>query len=204
MDTILLHGLGQNASAWGSVMAALPDKGAITPELSDCIGGGSWQELYSGAAARLDAAEAPLCLCGLSLGAVLALNYAAENPGRVGSMLLIAPQFRMPKALLRFQALLFCVMPERSFAESGLSRKQFIALTLDMAKLDFTPVLERVTCPVITACGERDRANSGAARRLAQLLPHGEYAEIPDSGHEANTNAPEFTAQLITKAQARR
>ena len=204
MNTVLIHGLGQGASAWDRTIAALPDKNVVAPDLSGFIGGGSWQELYSGFAAYLNTAEAPLCLCGLSLGAVLALNYAAENPGRIRSMLLIAPQFRMPKAALRFQSLLFRVMPERSFAETGLSRKQFIDLTLDMAKLDFTPVLGGISCPVITACGERDKTNSAAARRLAELLPAGEFTEIPNSGHEANIDAPEFTAQLITKAQAGR
>ncbi len=203
MKTVLIHGLGQNASAWKDVIPLLPDKNVLTVELSELIGGGTWQELSDGFTARIDALEEPVCLCGISLGAVLALDYAAENPGRVRSMLLIAPQYKMPALLLKFQALLFRIMPQSSFADSGLSKKQFIALTLDMARLDFTQALKNITCPVITACGERDSANSRASRSLAGLLKCGEFAGIPGAGHEANTDAPEFTAQLITRIQAR-
>ena len=41
-----------------------------------------------------------LNLCGLSLGAVLALNYAIDFPQRVNSLILIAPQYDMPKFLI--------------------------------------------------------------------------------------------------------
>lgn len=66
-------------------------------------GGGSYGELYSGFSRYLDELGQPLFLCGLSLGAVLALNYAIDRPGSVRGLALAAPQFRMPKALLRFQ-----------------------------------------------------------------------------------------------------
>lgn len=203
MKTVLIHGLGQDASAWKDVIPLLPDKNVMTMDLSELIGSGTWQELSNGFAAQIDSLEEPMCLCGISLGAVLALDYAAGNPGKVRSMLLIAPQYKMPVLLLKFQALLFRLMPQSSFAESGLSKKQFIALTTDMARLDFTQALNNITCPVITACGERDSANSRASRSLAELLDCGEFAEISGAGHEANTDAPEFTAQLITRIQAR-
>lgn len=203
MKTVLIHGLGQDASAWKDVIPLLPDINVLTMDLSELIGSGTWQELSNGFAARIDSLEEPVLLCGISLGAVLALNYAAGNPGKVRSMLLIAPQYKMPVLLLKFQALLFRLMPQSSFAGSGLSKKQFIALTTDMARLDFTQALNNITCPVITACGERDSANSRASRRLAELLDCGEFAKIPGAGHEANTDAPEFTAQLITRIQAR-
>lgn len=203
MKTVLIHGLGQNASAWEKVIPLLPGNDILALELSEYIGGGNWQELYNNFAARLDILEEPICLCGISLGAILALNYAVKNPGKVCSMLLIAPQYKMPKSLLKFQALLFRIMPESSFKDSGLSKKQFISLTLDMADLDYTQTLKNITCPVITACGEKDSVNRKASESLAELLTRGEFTEIPDSGHEANSDAPEFTAQLITKIQAR-
>lgn len=127
-----------------------PTKNVLTMDLSELIGSGTWQELSNGFAARIDSLEEPVLLCGISLGAVLALDYAAGNPGKVRSMLLIAPQYKMPVLLLKFQALLFRLMPQSSFAESGLSKKQFIALTTDMARLDFTQALNNITCPVIT------------------------------------------------------
>lgn len=44
-----------------------------------------------------------LNLCGLSLGVVLALNYIIDNPKKVNSLVLIAGQSEMPKALLKLQ-----------------------------------------------------------------------------------------------------
>lgn len=103
MKTILIHGLGQTAGAWNKTTELLPQEDVLCPELSAFIGGGSYGELYSGFSGYLDELGQPLFLCGLSLGAVLALNYAIDRPGSVRGLALAAPQFRMPKALLRFQ-----------------------------------------------------------------------------------------------------
>ena len=81
MKTVLIHGLGQDASAWKDVIPLLPDKNVLTMDLSELIGSGTWQELSNGFAARIDSLEEPVLLCGISLGAVLALDYAAGNAG---------------------------------------------------------------------------------------------------------------------------
>ena len=83
MKTILIHGLGQTAGAWNKTTELLPQEDVLCPELSAFIGGGSYGELYSGFRGYLDELDQPLFLCGLSLGAVLALNYAADRPGSV-------------------------------------------------------------------------------------------------------------------------
>ncbi|MFR5555446.1 MAG: alpha/beta fold hydrolase [Coprococcus sp.] len=38
-------------------------------------------------------------LCGLSLGGILALQYALEHPQKVASVVLIGTQYTMPKRL---------------------------------------------------------------------------------------------------------
>ena len=73
MKTVLIHGLGQDASAWKDVIPLLPDKNVLTMDLSELIGSGTWQKLSNGFAARIDSLEEPVRLCGISLGAVLAL-----------------------------------------------------------------------------------------------------------------------------------
>ena len=93
----------------------------------------------------------PLNLCGLSLGAVLALNYAIDFPQRVKSLILIAPQYDMPKFLLKVQNVLFKFMPESQFKDIGLTKKDFITLTNSMADMDFTSGLENVSCPVLVS-----------------------------------------------------
>lgn len=203
MKTILIHGLGQTAGAWNKTAEFLPQEDMLCPELSAFIGGGSYGELYSGFSGYLDELGQPLFLCGLSLGAVLALNYAIDRPGSVRGLALAAPQFRMPKALLRFQGAVFRLMPEKSFAGSGLTKKQMISLTGDMARLDFTPSLGRIECPVSIACGERDKANISAARELESILPQARLTVIRGAGHEINSEAPGETARFIIQALRR-
>lgn len=204
MKILLIHGLGQTASAWNEVCGFLPEDCLDVPELSGFIGKGTYQELYRGFSEHCLSINEPLCLCGLSLGAVLALNFAADHPGKTAALALIAPQYKMPRGLLKFQSALFRLMPRSSFSGSGFSKEIFLKLTGSMAELDFTPVLKTVTCPAVISCGERDKANHKAAIKLAELLPDAEYSVIPGAGHEANTDAPESTAAIIKTAINRR
>lgn len=201
MKIILIHGLGQTADSWKETISMLPSEtDVLRPELSAFYGKGGYDELYRGFTEYLDQTSQPLYLCGLSLGAVLALNYALDRPERVGGIALAAPQFRMPKTLLRFQGAVFRLMPQKAFNGSGLTKQQMISLTRDMARLDFTPELGRIECPVSIACGERDRANINAARELAALLPRSRLSVVSGAGHEINTEAPAEIAHFIAEA----
>ena len=139
----------------------------------------------------------PLNLCGLSLGAVLALNYAIDFPQRVKSLILIAPQYDMPKLLLKVQNVLFKFMPESQFKDIGLTKKDFITLTNSMADMDFTSGLENVSCPVLVLCGEKDNVNKKAARKIAENVSRAKFSTIENSGHEVNINNPKGLAKAM-------
>ena len=200
MNTIFLHGMGQNASAWGKTISYLPDTvEPLCPELSDFFSPGdcTYDRLYAAFCSYCSSFSEPFNLCGLSLGAVLALHYAIDHPENVNSMVLIAPQYNMPKFLLWVQNLLFQFMPESQFQDIGLKKHDFITLTNSMADMDLTSDLDGVRCPVLVACGDRDSANKKAARTLATKLAKAEFVAIPHSGHEANVDAPEALAGAI-------
>ncbi len=201
MQVILLHGLGQTASAWDGVISGLPPEYPIAaPELTEFTADEcTYSALYRGFCDYCGSFSKPL-LCGLSLGAVLALNYAADHPENTAGMVLIAPQFKMPKALLKLQSVLFRLMPERSFGETGYGKSEFIRLTGSMSELDFTYRLGEINCPAAVACGEKDKTNLKAARQLAELLPNAALTVIPGCGHEANIGNPAETAALIKSA----
>lgn len=139
----------------------------------------------------------PLNLCGLSLGAVLALNYAIDFPKKVKSLILIAPQYNMPKFLLKVQNVLFKFMPESQFEDIGLTKKDFITLTNSMADMDFTNGLENVSCPVLVLCGEKDNVNKKAAIKIAEKLSQSKFSTIENSGHEVNIDNPKGLAKAI-------
>ena len=122
MEMILIHGLGQTADSWTETINMLSaETDVLCPRLSDFYGKGGYDEMYRGFSEYLDNISQPLYLCGLSLGAVLALNYALDHPKRVRGLALAAPQFRMPKTLLRFPNAVFRLLPQKAFIGSGLT-----------------------------------------------------------------------------------
>ena len=195
MNLILLHGLGQSAESWNETAALLPAEWEISiPELNRFSDGNfTYGHLYEGLRGELKK-SVPSVLCGLSLGAVLALNLAIDEPELVKRLILIAPQFQMPKIMLKLQGLIFRLTPSRSFERVGITKKGMIALTESMSNLDFRDRLDRVECPALILCGERDSVNKKAAERLGGLLRN---AVIPNAGHEVNLDNPRALAKRL-------
>ena len=101
--TMLLHGLGQNSDSWKQVIDCLPTEQKEelhTPDLFALSEEISYEGLYRGWEQNCQKLPGRLHLCGLSLGAVLALDYTIRHPQRVESLVLIAGQYRSPKFLL--------------------------------------------------------------------------------------------------------
>ncbi len=198
MKTVLLHGLGQTPRDWDAVLDHVPSLDVDCPALF-AQEGVTYPRVLADLEARYADKAEPFRLCGLSLGAVLALDYTIRHPEQVSSLIWIAGQLRSPKLLIDLQNLVFRCMPGRMFRDMGLSKKDAIGLTRSMRGLDLTSGLERVTCPVLVVCGEKDRANQKAAKRLAALLPQAELHIIPGAGHQVNHDAPEAIAALLNE-----
>lgn len=202
MNYILIHGLGQNPASWDKVIENLPnDMPIYRPCLSTIVKGQkmTYENLYQAFEGTCNYLSEPLYLCGISLGAVLALHYAIKNPYRVKSLILIAPQYKMPRLLLTIQNIIFCFFPEKLFLETGLSKRKMISLTNSMKRLDFTPQLKKITCPALILCGERDRVNKKAAKMLAKNMIETQLLFINKAGHEVNVDVPVQLAEFIKK-----
>lgn len=171
------------------------------PNLASLIEGEPpcYPSLYRALVRYGESLPGPLRLCGLSLGAVLALQYAADYPQRVDSLVLLAPQFRMPRALLRVQNAVFSLLPESAFSGAGLSKKGLLALTASMAKLDLTGRLAEIRQPALVVCGTRDFANRRAAAQLARRLPNASLHWLQRVGHEINRQAPQELIRLLQR-----
>lgn len=200
MKRIYLHGLGQTAQSWNEVIRASSSDGSHqTLDLIDMIDSAesTYKQLYTKLAAYLSKEKEPFELCGLSLGAVLALNYAIKHPKKVSSLVLIAPQYRMPKTLLKIQNMVFRLMPESKFKETGLSKQSMIALCDSMKDLDFSGSLAKVNSPTLIICGQKDSANMKQARKMADSMPSAVFNSIDDAGHEVNAEAPALLAMVL-------
>lgn len=203
MTYVFIHGLGQTPSSWDEVIAHLPtDIPIYRPCLSAIVKDKqiTYENLYKAFENECNRMEMPLCLCGLSLGAVLALQYTLHNPQKVKSFMLIAPQYKMPRLLLGIQNIAFHFLPQAAFGSMGLSKRDVIALTTSMKKIDFTSLLSEIACPAFILCGQKDRANQNAAKRLANTIPNAKLSIVERAGHEVNIDAPVTLADLIKQA----
>ena len=82
----------------------------------------TYKELYTAFSEECNKEHDEIVLCGLSLGAVLALNYAIDHPNKVKALVLIAAQYKMPEKLLKFQNMLFRFMPNTMFKQFGFKK----------------------------------------------------------------------------------
>ncbi len=200
MRQIYLHGLGQTPAAWDKTIERLNSVSCSEcPDLAGMIKGkeAGYKKLYGELSKFLGKFGEPIDLCGLSLGGVLALNYAAEFPEKVNSLALIAAQYKMPKGLLRFQNILFRFMPRSMFGQTGFSKAEFISLCGSMAVLDFSGSVKNITCPALIIYGEKDSANKKASEELNNLLKNSELQIIKGSGHEVNIEEPNKLAEVL-------
>lgn len=200
MRILFLHGLGQTAYSWNDTLLAMDRPAeAVCPELFGLLDGAdvSYPALYRAFSAYCGQFTEPVGLCGLSLGGVLALQYAIEHPSRVRALALIATPCAAPRLLLQFQTLLFRLMPERAFQDMGLGKADAIRLCRSMAGLDLRPNLKALRCPVLILCGEKDTANRRAARQLGAQLPQASVQLVETAGHEVNRDAPEALGRAL-------
>ena len=187
MKQIYLHGLGQNPDSWSKVIEQLEAaEHSMCPDLSELVQGQdtTYQNLYAAFSAMCDEIEEDICLCGLSLGGVLALNYAIEHPEKIKGLVLIATQYKMPKKLLRVQNAIFRFMPKSMFQQTGFGKSDFLKLCNTMMELDFSDSIYNVSCPTLVIYGEKDRANKNASIELANMLIDAELQVFNGVGHE--------------------
>lgn len=201
MKQIYIHGLGQTPDSWNKVVSQLnAAEYSICPNLAELVRGNeaTYQNLYAAFSKLCDETGETVNLCGLSLGGVLALNYAIDHPEKVESMILIATQYKMPKKLLKFQNVIFRFVPKSMFLQMGFGKNDFFKLCNTMMELDFSESLQKVSCPTLVVCGDKDHANKNASIELAKYLHNAIYQELCGSGHEANVEAPENLANVIS------
>lgn len=202
MKYFYLHGLGQKPDSWDRTIKETKVSGSsISLSLAEMSEGKdvTYKELYSAFSEVCEKEDEEIVLCGLSLGAVLALNYAIDHPDKTKALVLIAAQYKMPEKLLKFQNMLFRLMPNSMFKQTGFKKADVISLCGTMAELDFTESLHNVSCPVLIVCGEKDNANKKASQELARYLSKCSFYELLKTGHEVNIEAPEEMAIVLQK-----
>lgn len=199
MYNVLVHGLGQDETSWDEVKKALNDFDFETPSLYKLLKGkkADYINLYAAFKDYLNGFDGKLNLCGLSLGGILALNYAKEYPQKLNSLILIGTPHKIPKFLFMLQGLAFRMVKKEAFEELGTDKKSFIGLVKSMSSLDIMKGAEKVCCPTTLCCGESDKANINSLEPLHAAIKGSVVTLIKDSGHEVNIDNPSGLAELI-------
>ena len=201
MSNLLLHGLGQNGRSWTEVLTLLQARGmdARCPDLFGLTepGARTYPALYRAFADFCLAQPGRLNLCGLSLGGVLALDFAKAHPEKMNTLILIGTPFKIPRLLFKIQGLIFRLSPESAFAPLGLSKGDFLDLMRSMANLNIAQNLESIPCPALILCGERDRVNLRYAKSLNQRIPSSRFQTVTGASHQVNLDNPRALSELI-------
>ena len=200
MKCILLHGLGQTPSDWNDTVKNLDENFEVfCPALFDRLHGTEfcYTNLYQSFEKYCDQFCEPLVLGGLSLGGILALQYAINHSDKVKSLILIGTQASMPKKLLKFQNIIFRFLPNMVFQEMGATKKEIICLCNSMLDLDFTQNLKYIRCKTIILCGKNDKANYIAATQLKEQISTSQFLVVPNAGHEINKDNPYKLSEII-------
>ena len=111
MTNILVHGLGQTEQSSDKVIEEL-NKSNIevsNPNLFNLAKNYqiNYENIYRTFADYCDSFKDKINLCGLSLGGILAIDYAIEHPEKINSIVLIGTPYEIPKKMLKLQNFIF-------------------------------------------------------------------------------------------------
>ena len=201
MKLIFLHGLGQSPDDWQQVINELPISDTFSVELFSGIfqrDSVNLHVLNHKINTILAEVKEPFVLCGLSLGAVLALQQAIMKSPFLKGIVVSAPQFESPNTLLMtIQNIVFHFMPKKSFQNLGLTKKQLIELVNSMKSLNLKEEIHTVTIPTLILCGSKDRVNLSAAKELSSIMGNATLKIISNGSHELNRDRPKEFAKAL-------
>jgi pimeloyl-ACP methyl ester carboxylesterase len=200
MKHILVHGLGQNANNWKTVVSLMKNpENVLCPDLYELLDSQkfSYDILYKVFAEYCNSIPGKICICGLSLGGILSINYVIDIPDKVESLILIGTQYKMPKTMLKLQNIIMRILPEKYTGNSIISKENMIGLTKSMYAINFENKLEKIKCKTLILCGENDNANRKASIELSNKIEDAKIEIIEGAGHEVNKDRPELLAERI-------
>ncbi|MDE6148993.1 MAG: alpha/beta hydrolase [Ruminococcus sp.] len=201
MKNILIHGLGQNNESWNKTKKYLSENkiDVECPNLFeiDTQNEMSYVNLYKSFSNYCNKQKEKLNLCGLSLGGILALEYAKEYPDKVNSIVLVGTPYKIPKILFKAQNIIFKFMPKKSFQKIGISKKKFCCLVNSMCNIEISKNLDTILCKSLILCGIKDNINMDSAKLLNANIKGSKLLLIDDSSHEVNIDNPKELANII-------
>lgn len=200
MKKVLVHGSGHKASSWNETISYMKDSGEVLcPNLFSILNGKepTYNNLYASFAEYCDQIDGQIHLCGLSLGGILALQYALDFPDKVKTLILIGTPHKMPKVMLAVQNIVFRFLPKSVFDNMEFSKKDIFTLEKSMKDLDFRGKVKNIACPTLIVCGKNDSANMKSALYFSENIPGAKLEILENTGHIVNEENPRALAKLL-------
>ena len=200
---VLLRGVRGDPAQWDSIQQALGRAfRLLTPSLPGTGPSAAPFTLEHAAATvtqTLDAEDlASAAVCGIGLGAMVALQLAAEQSARVSRLALVTRQVAVSPLLMSLPAVVLPLVSAATVARLGAGQPQILSLLDQVRPVDALPLASRATAPSAVLCGARDRLNRRASERLAGALPQGRLQLIPQAGPGWLTDAPQLLADALS------
>jgi len=199
---IFVHGSGHKATSWEKTISCMTNnEDIVCPNLSSILEGkeASYENLYSSFVKYCNEFDGQIHLCGLSLGCILALNFALDFPQKVKTLVLIGTPYKVPKVAFSFQNIIFRFLPKSIFETMAFDKKNTFALGDTMKNLDFSDRVKNIKCPTLILCGKKDSANMKSADYLSQSIRSAELKIIENTGHVINEENPKALANILNE-----
>ena len=199
---IFVHGSGHKATSWEKTISYMTNnEDIVCPNLSSILEGkeASYENLYSSFVKYCNEFDGQIHLCGLSLGGILALNFALDFPQKEKTLVLIGTPYKVPKVAFRFQNIIFRFLPKSIFETMAFDKKNTFALGDTMKNLDFSDRVKNIKCPTLILCGKKDSANMKSADYLSQSIRSAELKIIENTGHVVNEENPKALADILNE-----
>ena len=199
---IFVHGSGHKATSWEKTISYMTNnEDIVCPNLSSILEGkeASYENLYSSFVKYCNEFDGQIHLCGLSLGGILALNFALDFPQKVKTLVLIGTPYKVPKVAFSFQNIIFRFLPKSIFETMAFDKNNTFALGDTMKNLDFSDRVKNIKCPTLILCGKKDSANMKSADYLSQSIRSAELKIIENTGHVVNEENPKALADILNE-----
>ncbi len=201
MKLILIHGSGHKKESWEKMISYMENKKEILyPDLSTILNGkeASYSNLYSQFVKYCNKIDEKINLCGLSLGGILALNYALNFPEKVNSLILIGTPYKVPMVMFRIQNMIFKFLPNSLFESMAFNKKDTFILGNSMKNLDFSNDVKNIKCKTLIICGKKDKANIKSAYYLSENIKNSQLKIMNNTGHIVNEENPRELSLIIS------
>ena len=203
MINILVHGLGQNESSWIKVKELLKENKieVETPNLFNLAKNYqlNYENLYRIFVNYCNSFKEKLNIVGLSLGGILAIDYANEYPEKVNSIILSGTPYEIPKSIITIQNIIYKFMPKKVFEQIGCTKKDLITLMDSIKNLTIPQKAPNIKCHTLIMCGEKEKNNINmkSAIKLNEVIKNSKFEIIKNAGHEVNIDNPKEFANTI-------